>query len=425
MATIPCVKCGEPLAPGTRFCSNCGSRQPESPTEAATQILPPEQPANSGERAASVVPPTILTNPSQTPPQGYTTPQTPLPEYTASPTPTQGYGAPPQPPPAKKNHFPLIAVILGSVALCLIIGVVVTIGGLTLLGRRVSDVSATIQTGLPSIEATSGSGIAAGATARPTRVRATATVEAETTATVEATDGAAEATPTAEAAATEDVEATSAAAGVEGTALAATAEAQQAVDSQAVQATTQALLTGAQQVFRDEFVDNHNAWFTGRFNDNETNSIENGVFRVVRDAKGRSFELYQVRPLTNFVAEVDCKVVDNKEGGCGLVYGENDKQGRWDFDIYTDYYQLNIIEGENATRILEGDPTGIVRPNDWNKVRVIRRDGVTYLYINDVLLNQTTDNRFDRGKVGVLTTSYQEEGQVEIQFDNFVVSEIK
>lgn len=421
MTTTPCVNCGEPLAEGTRFCSNCGTRQPEpsaqdAPTIMSPQIPPP--PAGSGQ-GQNAVPPTILASPPQTPPQGYSAPQ-------------QNYGAPPgyatpQEPPAKKSRFPLIAIILGVVGLCLIVGVVGGIGALTVLGRSVSE----------SETATAGAAVAVEPTARPTRARATATPEAEATTAVEPTT---EATPEAEPTTAVDTAATEAAA-LEATALAdqnaqvaeataaiATAQALQNEQTQALQATAAAAVAlgqGAQVIFRDEFVDNRNNWFIGRFEDKESNVIEDGVFKVIRDAKGRSFELYQPRGVTNFVTDVDCKVLAGNDGGCGIVYGESENVGHWEFEVFNDYYRLSIVEGDNTTMTLEGDPTGIVRPNDFNKIRVIRRDGVAYLFLNDTLLNTSADNRFDKGRVGVLTSSYQDNGQVEIHFDNFTVAEIR
>lgn len=437
MSTTPCVQCGEPVAEGIRFCPNCGTRQPDPAAGAATELFNPNQAPQQG---GNPVPPTVVIPPSpSTPPQGYNAasgqPQTPPQGYNAGQpqTPPQGYNVPPAggqggypPPPQnpygnmypgeepkKRNWLPWILGIGGVLALCIIIPIVV-IGFLTMLGSQVSQVFSTVNSGLEAPVAVATTRPTS--TPRPTRERATPTVasEEDDLAQVETAVAAVEATMAAELTAlpidpsedpTEPTEPT------EEVYVPDIAE----------------LTAGSSLVFRDEFVDNRNNWFLGRFNDEETNIIENGIFRVIRDVSGRSFELYQVRPLTNFVAEVDCLVVEDKEGGCGIVYGQNDNVGRWDFDIYTDYFQLNLIETEGATRLLEGDPTGIVKPNDWNRVTIVRRDGLTFFYVNGTYLGMVDNPTFERGYVGVLTTSYQDEGAgaVEIQFDNFVVSEFK
>lgn len=433
MATTPCVQCGEPIADGIRFCPNCGTRQPDPSAAAPTELFNPNQAPQQG---GNVVPPTVVIPPSpSTPPQGYNAtpgqPQTPPQGYNAGPgqsqTPPQGYNIPPaggggySPPPQnpyggnmypgeepkKRNLLPWILGIGGVLALCVIIPIVV-IGFLTMLGSQVSTVFSEINSGLdqPVAVATT----RPTSTPRPTRERTTPTPvsEEDDPGLVETAIAELEATMAAELTAIPDEPFT------------------EPTEDIYVPDINE-LVAGATPVFRDEFVDNRNNWFIGRFNNNETNIIENGVFRVIRETSGRSYELYQVRPLTSFVAEVDCLVVDDKEGGCGIVYGQNDNVGRWDFDIYTDYFQLNLIEADGATRLLEGDPTGIVRPNDWNRVKVIRRDGLTFFYVNDVYLGMVDDPTFERGYVGVLTTSYQDEGagEVEIQFDNFIVSEFK
>lgn len=435
MSTTPCVQCGEPLAAGVRFCPNCGTRQPDPSTAAPTELFNPSQTPQQG---GNVVPPTVVIPPSpSTPPQGYNAmpgqPQTPPQGYSATSgqpqTPPQGYVPPsggqggfppPQNPyggnmypggeePKKRNLLPWILGIGGVLALCVIIPIVV-LGFLTMLGNQVSVVFSEINSGLdqPAAVAT----VRPTSTPRPTRERTTPTPVSEEDDVVEEDDIALVETAIAE------LEATMAAEPMEP--ITEPTEDLFVPDINELEA-------GASVVFRDEFVDNRNNWFIGRFNDNETNIIENGVFRVIRESSGRSFELYQVRPLTDFIAQVDCLVVDDREGGCGIVYGQNDNVGRWDFDLYTDYFQLNLIEVDGATRLLEGDPTGIVRPNDWNRVKVIRRGSLAYFFVNDVFLGMVDDSTFERGYVGVLTTSYQDDGtgDVEIQFDNFIVSEFK
>ncbi|NJN15561.1 MAG: hypothetical protein HC822_04330 [Oscillochloris sp.] len=207
----------------------------------------------------------------------------------------------------------------------------------------------------------------------------------------------------------------------------ATAEAATTIALQQEQAVATAeieqLYAGANQLFYDEFVDNRNAWFTGVFQEIETDVIEDGVFKVIWTANGSSYELYEVRELTNFIAEVDCLIAQGgPDGSCGIVFGQRNDVGFYKYELFEDYYRLFLVPAEGDPELLvEGDPAGIVRPGEPNNLRVIKRGDEIRLYLNDILLDTINDSSYPTGKVGVSTNSYREEGGVEIWFDNFGV----
>lgn len=194
----------------------------------------------------------------------------------------------------------------------------------------------------------------------------------------------------------------------------------------AATATMQAYYESGTRVFRDEFVDNRNNWFTGRFNDAETNRIEGEVFKVIWDARGTSYELYDVQSLTNFIAEVDCVVYQGDlDGSCGLVFGHNGDANFYKFEVFNDYYRLFVMEAETEPRLLlEGDPQGIGVPNNTNRLRVLRQGELIQIYLNGTRLNSVTDSTFSSGKIGVSTNSYRDGPGVEVWFDNFTIWEL-
>jgi hypothetical protein len=191
----------------------------------------------------------------------------------------------------------------------------------------------------------------------------------------------------------------------------------------AATATMQAYFESGTQIFRDEFVDNRHNWFTGRFNDAETNRIEGEVFKVIWDKRGTSYELYDVRSLTSFIAEVDCVIYQGeRDGSCGLVFGHNSDAGFYKFEVFNDYYRLFVIKAATEPRLLlEGDPQGIGMPNNANRLRVIRQGEFIRIYLNQTLLNSVADSTFLSGKLGVSTNSYRDGPGVEIWFDNFTI----
>lgn len=436
MTSRTCPKCGAEVTIGERFCGNCGARQPDdAPATGPTQMLG-SLPSSS---PAPTFPSEQKSQPTAPPPASSST----IPSYDASAV------APP-----KRSGCPLwLIILLSVVGLCMVMAVA-GIGILTLLGQRVSSVFSEINSGLlvevPEGTLTPFDDIQATAEAVATSQVATAeTVLNDSTQDIAATVEAARtivsgqgdeviagAQATAAALATEaaglqgDLQATAAAvateaAGLQGD-LQATAEAV-ASGATALQATAeaQALFAVARQVFRDEFVDNRNNWFTGRFNEQETNEIADGVFKVTWEKQGFSYEVYEVREFTNFIAQVDCVVVaGGTDGSCGIVFAQVPDVGQYEFEVFDDYYRLSVnFNGEWQT-LLEGDPTEIVKPGESNRLQVVRSNGEIRLVLNDQLLDRSDDTTLTTGKIGVSTNCYNENGGVEVWFDNFTIWEL-
>lgn len=208
------------------------------------------------------------------------------------------------------------------------------------------------------------------------------------------------------------------------TALAETAQARTATAQQTI-LEVNALFAEARQAFRDEFVDNRNAWFTGVFREIETNTIEDGVFKVHWSDRGSSYELYAVEGLNNFIAEVACWVVTGgPDGSCGLVFGEQDG-GRYELELFEDYYRLFLTSGAGEPRILaEGSPGAIVEPAAWNYLRAVRQGDRIRIFLNERLVADVRDRTYPGGKVGVATGSYRGDPDVEVHLDNFAVWEL-
>lgn len=388
MTTRTCPSCSAQVNVGERFCANCGGRMPDTPA-AGTPAIEPTQ----------ALPPIPAPPPGITPPP-------------ASPS---AFSVPPDAvsPPAKRGLPVWLTILLATVGLC---GVACIAGFvmLTLLGQRVSEVFSEIQT---TVEA--GGGLAFTAEPIPTM----------------------EDIPTREAVATAvAVPTRTGGGGIVGgvggagnnaapiqTQAAQTAEAIIA-EAQALQATaeTAAIFAGARQIFTDSFVDNRNAWFTGVFQEIETDKIEDGVFKVIWAAKGTSYELYEVREVTNFIAEVDCVVHQGGgDGSCSLVFGQKNEVGFYKYELFNDYYRLFIVSAEgDPVDIAEGDPTGAVIPDGVNRLRVIKRGDEIRIYLNEVLLDTVSDSTYPTGKIGVSTNSYNEQGGVEVWFDNFTIWEL-
>jgi hypothetical protein len=379
-----CPNCGAQVNADERFCANCGTRMPDaSPPPASSE--PPASSAGMPTQALNQVPPP---NPSVPPdPTVFTVP----PDATA-------------PPPRK--GCPVVLIALLSVAGLCVIMLAAGLFAVTLLGQRVSEVFSEVERELATIQ-----------------------VDPTLMAAIEQA-GTPEARPTLDAVATPNPLATpgrSGGAAAVQTSIAATVQAALG-DGEALVATAEAevLFALATQLFRDEFVDNRNQWFTGVFREIERNTIEDGVYKVTWFADGFSYELWQVRDLANFIAEIDCRVVaGGGDASCGLIFGQNQDVGFYEFEVFEDYYRVTAYtSGQEPQTLLEGDPAGIIASGETIRLQMVRRGSELRAAINGVVVGRVNDTTFSTGKVGLSTNSYLEEGGVEIWLDNLTIWEL-
>jgi hypothetical protein len=392
-----------------RFCANCGARMPD-PDSSDPGLAVPRPGSDSpafGTPASSSQPGTPK------PPASADQPQLHLPQGAASTT------------PPRKGLPVWLIVVLSVVGLCAVICIGVTLT-LSIVGDQVSSVFSTVVSTIES-DPNGGGGI----------VPVTPDIDIPTIAALPTL----EPLPTLPSLATLPPIATSesgggitgggipggAAGGDEAVPL-QTQQAEAAIEATAVAATAEAeaLFANATQVFRDEFVDNRNNWFTGVFQEIETDLIEDGVFKVIWAADGSSYELYEVRDFNSFIVQVDCLIYrGGLDGSCGLVFGQQNDIGFYKYEMFDNYYRLFYTSPDaEPTLLLEGEPTGVIRPGEPNQLRVARQGPRIILYLNDVRLAETSDSTYLNGKIGISTNSYLEEGGIEIWFDNFTIWEL-
>lgn len=195
--------------------------------------------------------------------------------------------------------------------------------------------------------------------------------------------------------------------------------------AEAAVATSTALQTTARQVFRDEFDDNRNAWFTGRLNQQEINTIADGVLRIAWYAEASSYELYTLQELTDFSAEVDCTVVRGvADASCGIVFAQQPDIGYYQYELFNDYFRLGRYYLGEWELLVEGNPQAALQPGAANRLRVERSGGLTRLFLNDQYLGSSADTAMPTGRVGIASGAYNPQGGVEVWFDNFTIWEL-
>jgi hypothetical protein len=210
-------------------------------------------------------------------------------------------------------------------------------------------------------------------------------------------------------------------------AAARTTTAESVAQTATATAAVAALYPEGRELFRDEFVDNRNFWFTGVFQEIETNLIEEGVFKVRWAGKGTSYELWESRELTDVAAEVECRVLAKAgDGSCALIFGQANEVGFYKFEVFADYYRLAVIaDGSEPVVLAEGRTPANFQVSAPFQLRIVHRGSMIRIALDGKPLASVNDETFVSGKVGVSTSSYTEAGGVEVQFDNFVIWELQ
>jgi hypothetical protein len=183
---------------------------------------------------------------------------------------------------------------------------------------------------------------------------------------------------------------------------------------------------GATEVFRDTFDDNRNNWFNGTFNEIETDIIDGGVFKVRWAGKGTSYELYETREFTNFIASADCLIyTGDRDGSCGLLFNHREDTGFYKFEVFVDYFRIFLVSGTAEPELLAEGPTDdLIEAERPYNIRVVRKGSHIAVAIADVTVAELTDSTYTGGKIGISTNCYAIEGGVEIWFDNFTLYEL-
>ncbi|NJM08772.1 hypothetical protein HC891_25155 [Candidatus Gracilibacteria bacterium] len=183
---------------------------------------------------------------------------------------------------------------------------------------------------------------------------------------------------------------------------------------------------GANEVFRDTFDDNRNNWFTGTLNAIETDTIDGGVFKVRWAGKGTSYELYEAREFTDFIASADCLIyAGDRDGSCGLLFNHREDSGFYKFEVFVDYFRVFVVSGSDEPQLLAEGPVGdLVRPGMPYTVRVVRDGSRIAVAIAGTTVAELTDTTYIGGKIGISTNCYAVEGDVEVWLDNFTLWEL-
>lgn len=157
-------------------------------------------------------------------------------------------------------------------------------------------------------------------------------------------------------------------------------------------------------------------------------SIKNGVYTFTYITKGQ-YTVYSSKPVTNFIAEVECSVIrGNKDGLCGIVFAlnvtdkEKEKSDHYWFYVQNGKYGVETNKGNSKKSFEKSNDAIKSGDNTINRLKVIRVNNDTRYYVNDVLVDRITDDTLTTGGFGFQTGA--EKSGVQVQVDNFKVSKL-
>jgi hypothetical protein len=120
---------------------------------------------------------------------------------------------------------------------------------------------------------------------------------------------------------------------------------------------------------------------------------------------------------------VDAEVPPGADvSAAGLVFHYQDADNFYLFSVSNDgYYALEVLEGNEWATLIDwtqSDAVDAVR----NRIEVATQGDGIALYVNDELLEETSDGTFTDGEIGLAVSSL-EESTAEVHFDNMLITE--
>jgi len=301
---------------------------------------------------------------------------------------------------AQKRRIPIWVWAVGGLAVILLCGAVLVLGG---IAARQAQVAATAQAQAQAVAAAQ---TQATATAQQI-AQATATAGSQATATARIVQG----TATARAWATQAT---------------ATAQAQATATAEAGMDTTLLAASSWPLVLYDDFSADVNDWSSGDYSDEliEGNrQIADGQYLWEATAMGGV--VWWSIPETSSVSDLYLTVEAQQTGGTtesqyGLLFRRVDRDNYYLFRIRDDGdYQFRMrYEGEWQT-LISWTESGTIQPGEVNQLTVVAEGSHFTFYINDQYVDEYDDSRLSSGQSGLLLGLDEESDTAIFEFDNF------
>jgi len=154
--------------------------------------------------------------------------------------------------------------------------------------------------------------------------------------------------------------------------------------------------------------------------DNTQLGVGDGVYHISVKGKNSTFGL-NFKPQTDTVIQVKATQISEKSNNAYGVICRSTTNGNGDgyyFLISGNGYAINLVKGTNTTLVAWTPSKAINVGQDENDITVVCVKNYLAMYINDVLVAETTDDTFWTGDPGLTVSGFSEGKEVAVDFDD-------
>ena len=180
-------------------------------------------------------------------------------------------------------------------------------------------------------------------------------------------------------------------------------------------------------LYQENFSTSKNSAWGGDLSPNLSYYFENGKYHLMVDSLNNWRPVSYGSNYTNFIIEVEATQESGPDDNTyGMILRRVDWNNYYDFLISGDgYYEIAKLENNIWAPTSWKKSSAIHTGNATNLIRVVCDGNKFSFYVNDVKLDDYTDNSFPSGTIGFTAGTNFSPGAVTIGFDNLKIWEIQ
>ncbi|MEZ4667190.1 MAG: SH3 domain-containing protein [Anaerolineae bacterium] len=189
------------------------------------------------------------------------------------------------------------------------------------------------------------------------------------------------------------------------------------------------LLDGAQEVMvnklsMSDVFDKSSNWEVYT-DDNQTLEVAKGVYHMYLKGDAFTWGLNGENDSDTVVHVKTIQRTENNNNSYGIICRadpENNGNGYY-FEISGEgYYAITVVNGDDIHTLVDWTKSKAINSGqDENEIIAVCVKDYLALYVNEVLLAETTDSAFTEGQTGLTVSSFDKKSDVDIAFDNVSV----
>jgi hypothetical protein len=176
-------------------------------------------------------------------------------------------------------------------------------------------------------------------------------------------------------------------------------------------------------LFSDDFTDEQSSSFAPETNESSVYAFVDGAYAITVK-KPKLLSWAPVRGTYSDAAiEVETTLDGPEVSAAGLIFHYQDDNNFYMFRVAGDKsYALDLYKDNEQKHLVDWtDEPSIKGPGGLNKLRVELKGDLIRLYVNGKLLDEVSDGTFTRGKIALLTSTFDDPNAT-VTFDNLVIS---